>query len=81
MVVNDTDELVANVPKDGDAIAVLTSRPSKASYTVRAETITELILERAGPVILKTFILTLIAFRLIPVICSARKAKPETTEN
>ena len=36
--------------------------------TVRAEIITELILERAGPVIFKTFLLALKAFRLIPVI-------------
>ena len=30
--------------------------------------ITELILEKAGPVILKTFLLELVAFRQIPVI-------------
>ena len=46
-------------------------------HTVRAEIITELIPERAGPVIFKTFLLELIAFRLIPVICPARRAKPE----
>ena len=45
--------------------------------TVRAEIITELILERAGPVILKTLLLELIAFRPIPAICPARGAKPE----
>ena len=48
-----------------------------AQTTVRAEIITELILERAGPVIFKTFLLELIAFRLIPVICPARRTKPE----
>ena len=47
-----------------------------ARITIRAETITELILERAGPVILKTFLLQLKAFRVIPVICPARRAKP-----
>ena len=46
-------------------------------YTVRAEIITELILKRAGPVIFKTFLLELIAFRPIPVICPARGVKPE----
>ena len=45
--------------------------------TVRAGIITELVLERAGPVILRTFLLEFIAFRLIPVICPARRAKPE----
>ena len=49
----------------------------KILNTVRAEIITELIPKRAGPVILKTFLLELIAFRLIPVICPARRAKPE----
>ena len=44
----------------------------------RAETITEFILERAGQIFLKTFLLELIAFRLIPVICAARRAKPES---
>ena len=37
----------------------------------------KLLLERAGPVSLKTFFPELIAFRLIPDICSARRAKPE----
>ena len=45
--------------------------------TVRTEIVTELILERAGPVFFKTFLLKLIAFRLIPVICPARRGKPE----
>ena len=45
--------------------------------TVRAEIITELILERAGQVIFKTFLLKLIAFTPIPVIFPAREAKPE----
>ena len=49
--------------------------------TVRAESITELILERAGPVIFKTFLLEIIAFRLIPVICPAGQAKPDFTDN
>ena len=52
--------------------------PSKTRFcTVRAEIITELILKRAGPVIFKTFLLELIAFRPIPVICPARGVKPE----
>ena len=45
--------------------------------TVRAEIITELILKRVGPVIFKTFLLELIAFRPIPAICPARGVKPE----
>ena len=45
--------------------------------TVRAEIITELILERASPVIFETFLLEFITFRLIPVICPARGADPE----
>ena len=45
--------------------------------TVRAEIITELFLKRAGPVIFKTFLLELIVFRPIPVICPARGVKPE----
>ena len=44
---------------------------------VRAEIITELILERVGPVIFKMFLLELITFRLLPVICPARRGKPE----
>ena len=43
---------------------------------VRAETTTALILERADPIILKTFP-EIKAFRLIPVIRPARTAKPE----
>ena len=42
-----------------------------------AETITELIPERVGPVIFKSFLLELIHFRQIPVISPARRAKPE----
>ena len=38
-------------------------------FTVRAEIITELILERAGPVILKAFLLEVVTFRLLPIIC------------
>ena len=49
--------------------------------TVRAEIITELILKRAGPVIFKTFLLELIAFRPIPVICPARGVKLKITGN
>ena len=45
--------------------------------TVRVEIITELILKRAGPVIFKTFLLELIVFRPIPVVCPARGVKPE----
>ena len=45
--------------------------------TVRAEIITELILERAGSVTFKTFLLELVAFRLTPAICPARRPKPE----
>ena len=51
------------------------------THTACAEIITELILKsilkRAGPVIFKTFLLELIAFRPIPVICPARGVKPE----
>ena len=48
-------------------------------HTLRAEMVTELILERAGPVIFNTFLLELIAVAvgLIPVICPARRAKTE----
>ena len=49
--------------------------------TVRTEIITELIPERVGPVIFKTFLLEFITFRLIPVICPARRAKPENYWN
>ena len=49
----------------------------KIRFSVRAEIITELIPKRAGPVIFKTFLLELIAFRPIPVICPARRVKPE----
>ena len=45
--------------------------------TVRAKVITQLILDSAGPAILKTFLLELIGFRPIPVIYSAWRAKPE----
>ena len=40
----------------------------RAEITVRAEVITELILERAGPVIFKTLLLEIMAFRRIPGI-------------
>ena len=52
-------------------------KQSGQNTTVRAEIMTELILKRAGPVIFKTFLLELIAFRPIPVICPARGVKPE----
>ena len=45
--------------------------------TVHAETITELSLTRAGPVIFMISLPDLRAFRPIPVICPARRAKPE----
>ena len=46
------------------------------SSSVLAETITKLILERASHAIFTTFVLELQAFRLIPVICPARRANP-----
>ena len=48
-----------------------------AGLQIQFEIITELILKRAGPVIFKTFLLELIAFRPIPVICPARGVKTE----
>ena len=45
--------------------------------TVRAEVIIELILESSGPVILRLLLLEFIAFRVIPIACSSRRAKPE----
>ena len=45
--------------------------------TVRAEIIAELIQERARPVIYETFLMELMPVRLIPVICPARRTKPE----
>ena len=60
---------------------VARAQPSTAGHncknTVRAEIITKLILKRAGPVILKTFLLEAIALRPIPGICPARGVKPE----
>ena len=44
-------------------------------------TITELILERAGPILFKTFSLKFIAFRLIPAMCPARQAKTKEITN
>ena len=44
---------------------------------IRAESISELILERAGPVISKIFFSGIIAFRLIPVIVLQEEQKPE----
>ena len=46
--------------------------PLPTKFTVSAKTITEFILERAGPVILMTFLLQLKAFRLVPATCPAR---------
>ena len=43
--------------------------PLSAQIHVRAETITEVILERAGPIMFKAFLLEFTAFRLIPVTC------------
>ena len=50
------------------------------NITVHAETITELILERAGPVIVETFLLALMTFRQIPIICPARRANRKLLE-
>ena len=47
-------------------------------HTVCVESITELILERAGPVIFKTFLLELRAFRLIPVTSNLSCKKSKT---
>ena len=48
--------------------------------TVRAKLITELMLERAGPIIFKALLPELIiALRLIPVICPARRASLKIT--
>ena len=54
-----------------------TNKSLRATTTVRAEIVTELILKRAVQVISMNFLLELIPFRLIPVIRPARKAKPE----
>ena len=47
------------------------------SVDILSETMTELIIERAGPVTLKMLLLGPIAFRPFPLICPARRAKPE----
>ena len=49
--------------------------------TVCAEIITELIPERASPVIFKTLLLELMAFRRIPVISPVRRGKPKNYWN
>ena len=49
--------------------------------TVRAEIITELVLERAGPVTCKTVLLELIAFRLILVIFLQEEESLKITGN
>ena len=51
------------------------------SGSVCAETIAELILAWASPFVFKTGLLELKAFTLIPVICPARREKPENTGN
>ena len=49
-------------------LELLRSHKSRIEY-FRAKSITELILERAGPAIFETFSLEVMAFRLIPVTC------------
>ena len=57
---------------------LLSARPLlQIPDTVHPESITELSPKRAGPVIFKKMLLELIAFRLVLVICPARRAKPE----
>ena len=64
--------------KNAKSTASSTHSANEFSCTVHAEIIIELILERAGSVIFnKNFLLELIAFRLIPVIGPARRAKLE----
>ena len=46
-------------------------------HSLSTEIITEVFLERAGPIVLKTWLLELIAFRQIPVVDPARTGKPE----
>ena len=50
-------------------------------HTVRTEIITELILERAGPVIFKTFLLEFKSLQPDSCNFSARRAKPENYWN
>ena len=52
-------------------------RPRLRRHTVRTEIISEIILERASPVIFETSLLELVPFRLIPIICPARRTKPD----
>ena len=51
-----------------------------AQLTVRAASITELVLERLGPVIFNTVLVESIAFRVIPVTCPARGENRELLE-
>ena len=60
-----------------DLVSYAHGGPGTRQLLSAPKIITELILERAGPVIFKTFLLKLIAFRPIPVIFPARGAKPE----
>ena len=59
------------------ALILGTAKNATVIHTVRAEISTESILERAGQVIFKTFLLELIVFRPIPVLSPARGAAPE----
>ena len=54
---------------------------NKRGSAVCAEIITELILERAGPVIFETFLLEFIPVRLIPVICLQEEQSLKITGN
>ena len=58
-------------------IAKYGSQEGPILLTVRAEIISELIPERVGPVISKSFLLDLITFRPIPVICPARLTRKQ----
>ena len=51
----------------------------EAIPTGRAKTITESILERAGPIKCQTFLLEIKAFRLVPVSCPARRQNLQIT--
>ena len=60
-----------------DAPRTMLARSFVVEVTVRAKTITESILESSRPVILKMFLLELIASTQIPAICPERRAKPQ----
>ena len=55
------------------AFRALATSHLKPLHTVGAKIITELIFKTAGPVIFETFLLELMAFRMIPVICPAKR--------